>query len=638
MSLPWIFRQTARNRVKPRTRRSRSEFHLAVERLELRTPLASGVTSSVAYGLLSQTSSSIAAAVTPGAPSPVAYGFGDSFHVALFDPGTATSRIVARPGLSVAGPQPLFLAAGLGSVGSPSLTVARELTPNGIADLSGPVPEGTTGRVLAPDIISETVGPVAESPTTAPIAFTRNEEYLHSEVTLTASVGDSPSAADWTDSYGMWAASAGAFFHAPPGIADAGFPGNFMLADEQPPPGGDNGDGSMESDLSLMPGVPALPLLMMKIAVFRADLNSIDGDMSFAGPVSSTQSAPSVLFVTALPSVNSGRSSGPAQGGVTGGISTQIDPPGEPGLSGWMSYLATLGWSVPSFQSGAPSPAEELAGLDEASSAAMSSSSLIPGASSSILLNGPDGALQTDSANLQQVAELIPSDESSLALVATLWTVSAGTQATGSPAGSDRNDSGDSYESVNDRSQPSTTPSASTAFVIGLDQAVQETCRSARAETSSSWQSTTRELPAHDWSEWRGPVIGTSTRDISDSTRPLPETSFTSAAAVQTRDGLVLSPLPVSGSVELEAGGDDSSDATGLAHTAGRGAGTLIPQATIVSIVSIAAVSTVAMGWFRAAHKAIAADALAAHRGDRERRSKPESTARRYLQACRSLL
>ena len=48
----------------------------------------------------------------------------------------------------------------------------------------------------------------------------------------------------------------------------------------------------------------------------------------------------------------------------------------------------------------------------------------------SILLSGPDAPAQTGSDRLEQVAELIPLEESSLALVATLWTVSSDSRTT----------------------------------------------------------------------------------------------------------------------------------------------------------------------------------------------------------------
>jgi hypothetical protein len=80
-----------------------------------------------------------------------------------------------------------------------------------------------------------------------------------------------------------------------------------------------------------------------------------------------------------------------------------------------------------------------------------------------ILLSDPGASTQDVSIGLQQIAELIPVEDSSLALVATLWTVPSDTQA----APAEESDlSGEREEPV----PSSASPPPWAVFVIGLDE------------------------------------------------------------------------------------------------------------------------------------------------------------------------
>jgi hypothetical protein len=130
-----------------------------------------------------------------------------------------------------------------------------------------------------------------------------------------------------------------------------------------------------------------------------------------------------------------------------------------------MSYVATGGW-VDSGTQSAVFRSDVVAGLDETAAEPSTPASITAGELPlSSLLSGPDAPAQTGSDRLEQVAELIPLEESSLALVATLWTVSSDSRTT--PPERDVAPAGASLKPV----APLDSPPSWMGYVIGLNEA-----------------------------------------------------------------------------------------------------------------------------------------------------------------------
>ena len=166
-----------------------------------------------------------------------------------------------------------------------------------------------------------------------------------------------------------------------------------------------------------------------------------------------------------------GRASGSGFGLISTGLSTQMDLSTDSSGNGWMSYVATGGWVVSGAQSSV-FRGDVVPALDETATEPSTPASITAGeVPLSILLSGPDAPAQTGSDRLEQVAELIPLEESSLALVATLWTVSSDSQTT--PPERDVEPAGASLEP----GAPLASPPSWTVYVIGLNEAFEQSQR-----------------------------------------------------------------------------------------------------------------------------------------------------------------
>jgi hypothetical protein len=201
------------------------------------------------------------------------------------------------------------------------------------------------------------------------------------------------------------------------------------------------------------------------------DLNAInDPDISVLGSLMSSDlhgSGPALMMTES----NAGRASGSGFGSISTGLTTQMDQSTDSGGSGWMSYVATGGLVVSGAQSttfrGDMVPAPDETATEPSTPASITAGEL----PLSVLLSGPEAPAHTGSDRLEQVAELIPLDQSSLALVATLWTVSSDSQTPlpqidVAPAGG----------SI-DPGAPLASPPSWTVYVIGLNEAFEQSQR-----------------------------------------------------------------------------------------------------------------------------------------------------------------
>jgi hypothetical protein len=179
------------------------------------------------------------------------------------------------------------------------------------------------------------------------------------------------------------------------------------------------------------------------------------------------------------------KSSVTAHSPTSSNSSSQEASHGITSSEGWMSFIATGGWGSPIFQS------QTYHSNDDPVSTEESSPTIPPvsGESSwSEFLTGPDALNAGLPEDLEQVIELAPLPGASHALIATLWTVS-----------SDSSSAQEEWSSPSDgRLVPITAASAWVSFVIGLDDALEQSRDQARASIFSDECQPTDEGRARD--------------------------------------------------------------------------------------------------------------------------------------------
>jgi hypothetical protein len=211
-------------------------------------------------------------------------------------------------------------------------------------------------------------------------------------------------------------------------------------------------------------GVPSFPG-----AEARLETIASNSDPAFATSVESTQTnSTGALQIMAISTGGGRTASGPSvQSGSLLGM--PADHAGGPSGSGWISYLVGADWTASGAQTfGFSGDASAVGGPgagDPVSASALADGS----APVLVLLSGPDVPAQTTASNLEQVAELIPPSESSLALLATLWTVPSDRSPTAQPD--------QRLETSTHWSGESAAMASSTAYLIGLDQAFEQSHR-----------------------------------------------------------------------------------------------------------------------------------------------------------------
>jgi hypothetical protein len=173
--------------------------------------------------------------------------------------------------------------------------------------------------------------------------------------------------------------------------------------------------------------------------------------------------------------------------------------------AGWMSNVMAGGrgptlFQGPAFQGGAEQSPDS-SPVEPAPPASITAGE-IP---LDILLSDPEPSTQNVSISLQQVAELIPIEDSSLALVATLWTMTSDSRA----------EAADADEPSGERAEPVSSlasPPPWAVFVIGLDEAIErsrESCGTTLSDGGRPSEDDGAGDAAGDRLEWSCPIIPT---------------------------------------------------------------------------------------------------------------------------------
>jgi hypothetical protein len=196
-----------------------------------------------------------------------------------------------------------------------------------------------------------------------------------------------------------------------------------------------------------------------------------------------------------------------------------VDASGEMPGTTVLSYLATTGTQATETAL-ATSPADDVLSWAETEN---ENEPVLPpaisagGVSLSLLLGGPDLPVQDEPGGLEQVAELVPLPESSLALAATLWTVPSDAL----PAG--LRSHGQPDKTINpDRDADAV--SAWALFTTGVDQALEQTCRDIRdgLQNTGGRDSGTDSISSgrDDGIEWTRPLLPAGSARCPSDARP----------------------------------------------------------------------------------------------------------------------
>jgi hypothetical protein len=167
---------------------------------------------------------------------------------------------------------------------------------------------------------------------------------------------------------------------------------------------------------------------------------------------------------------------------------SNVSAPGEPALSsateGWISFVATGGWGTPALQ------AQSFRGFDDAIRDDLAASPIPPVTATGDVswgdsLAGPYSLSQDSLEGHAQVIELAPLPGSSLAMIATLWTVPSDPEP---EVSSDRTDWGGSTGGGFVPHAHLASPPSWAGFVIGLDEAFEQSRVSVRDEiVTGAW-------------------------------------------------------------------------------------------------------------------------------------------------------
>jgi hypothetical protein len=245
-----------------------------------------------------------------------------------------------------------------------------------------------------------------------------------------------------------------------------------------------------------------------------------DTDMSFAGSLESIEMDDGISTWTTTPQTT-GRATGRAPSFFVTDPSLQLDVRNEGPSTTGLSYLASGGGGSTLYSP--TSAGDDVLTWDDDSTEPISSAAItVSGVSLSLLLSDPDLTIKTAPGNLDQVAELVPLPESSLALAATLWMVPSD-----SPSSSVRWDAS-TGRPIDPEVQKAAT-SSWILFVTGIDQALEQTSRDIRdGMFSHNPHQAADEGPAgapDELIEWQGPILPGSQGGLRESKPKLPRTS-----------------------------------------------------------------------------------------------------------------
>jgi hypothetical protein len=501
-------------------RRRRLQCVVELERLEIRTPLSAGLGST--FG------APIDAPTPPTAASPAANTIVDGTPVWLGTDGpaaqsaadlakTQSNAFPVSPVLGYGG-FPIFLhgSEGISTEGSGN---AASLSVSLVSSWSG----GLTTRAYSSDYLANS----QESPFTDGNLWTFDSNWWNPSLDMpfysneSAGFFELNTGASQLIVMQTWDLGAETTISFGPGLLalyaaphDAG-PGAFVDLNQQ----ADSTSPFVETNNPqsgppvVLPGVTdPFPLYLPVYRDFGAhpDLTASDAAPTVFTSQPSTQTgAISSLQIMAIP-MASGRAASVAPITSGGGLAIQFDHASDAIGGGWMSYVVAGDWGSGELQPvlAADDSLTTLLDTTDASLAAIADGS----APLSVLLNGPEVPAPAPAGDLEQVAELLPQSESSLALVATLWSA---------PSDNPIRTSGDQ---TNNAIAPTSTGTERApswkAYLMGLDEAFEQTRQAIRQVDSTSQRQSISsqhdQIELDRQLEWERPIVPLATGWVSE--------------------------------------------------------------------------------------------------------------------------
>jgi hypothetical protein len=315
-------------------------------------------------------------------------------------------------------------------------------------------------------------------------------------------------------------------------------------------------------------------------------------DMSLSGPVLWTDTDTGLMTWMSL-SQTAGRSAGRGSSPIFAELALQMNPTGELGNSSGLLYLATAGSTSFLDELSAVREGEVLA-LDQGTTESDPSDAILDaGITLSNLLSGINAPIPTEQGGVEQIAELIPLSESSLALAATLWTVRSDSQA--SAPGSDLLVGAAAEPAVS-----SPTPKQWAVFMTGVDRAFEQTFRDVQVNTLGKygWQKKSEDTRTglDDRLQWLGPILPGAAEGLRGGKQRSTRPGHSSAVDESSNAGVMTPEQPAVSELVGDEQGDGPLPTLRIAQPEDS-EGQLVVQAS-TPVLWVASISSIVAGWF----------------------------------------
>ena len=236
--------------------------------------------------------------------------------------------------------------------------------------------------------------------------------------------------------------------------------------------------------------------------VSAANTDDKESDQSLSGPLAWMETDIGFLTWMSL-TQTTGRSSGPGSSSIFAELAVQVSSSGELGNPSGLSFLATTGSATLLAELSASR--DNVLLVDQAEIDTETTAPILDaGIPLSIFLSDTNIPIPTEQGGVEQVAELIPLSQSSLALAATLWTVRSDSQA--SAPGSDL-----PAGAATDPNVSFSTPTQWAVFMTGVDRAFEQTFRDVQVDTSAGdgrhKKSDENQRGMDDPLQWQWPIL-----------------------------------------------------------------------------------------------------------------------------------
>jgi hypothetical protein len=324
-----------------------------------------------------------------------------------------------------------------------------------------------------------------------------------------------------------------------------------------------------------------------------ANIDDKETDQSLSGSVDWTETDTGFLTWMSLTQA-SGRSSGRSSSPIFTDLALQVNFTGELASASGLSYLATAGSTTLLAELSALRADENVLLVDQDATELDTTATILDaGIPLNILLAGTDVPLPTEQGEVEQVAELIPLSESSLALAATLWTVRADSQvsAPGSdlPAGA-----------ATDPVVGFPSPTHWAVFMTGIDRAFEQSFRDVQVDTfvgdGRHGKSHESQRGVDDRLRWQGPILPGAAQGLQGGERRSARPGQSSAGDESNETGARNTGSPSFSHLSGDEHGEGTSQTIDVAQPQDSDDQPVVLAST--PMLCVASISSIVVGWF----------------------------------------